>query len=362
MLGMALIKCPACNRKVSTDAVACPKCGDPLTEVVGVDKEKQKRDTRTRCFLIALAAVCAMVFFNDQDSLKRVSSPRIEVSKLYAVTASTLNQRRCASSNCEIVGILKKGTIVRAQDVQGSWVRISDEHWDDNAQWVSAQYLEEDTSNPTSMLPRNSDAEKDRMRDVLNLNVAKPLTAEEQVRVDAVVDQLSKNPKATTSATSRAAALAPQTAALSTAAKAIKALDGFALPTDHCGSITQTKFFNLYDYARINLAQDHQRGLQRCADEWFNKANTRLQSIVEKDLGGSYTFDNTGQNYSASKTCNCIDIVDRLVSKINATSDRHQDSVDNMDVWIGDLFEFQRANDRRRNHFRALEWQKMFGN
>lgn len=41
---MARIPCPECNKKISEDAEACPKCGAPLTkENVAAAKEKQKK-------------------------------------------------------------------------------------------------------------------------------------------------------------------------------------------------------------------------------------------------------------------------------------------------------------------------------
>ena len=39
---MALVNCPECNNEVSNKAMACPKCGYPLSSVKSVVEEQKK--------------------------------------------------------------------------------------------------------------------------------------------------------------------------------------------------------------------------------------------------------------------------------------------------------------------------------
>lgn len=40
---MSLIKCPSCNREVSSNAVACPTCGQPIDTSIKCPKCGSKR-------------------------------------------------------------------------------------------------------------------------------------------------------------------------------------------------------------------------------------------------------------------------------------------------------------------------------
>lgn len=183
---MALIKCPACNRKVSTDATSCPGCGDPLTPVAQQEKSANTKTSggtsffKTAFYLVGWAFFVIWLFSDDtNDFLGKVAAltsidlrTSAEVSKTYEVTATTLNQRSCGSPNCGVVGKLSKGDVVRAYDVEGRWVRVSAPNSSGSGKWVSADYLREDT-------PKES---------------SRPSAA--QAAVDAALDKISKSPVA----------------------------------------------------------------------------------------------------------------------------------------------------------------------
>jgi len=55
---MGLFRCPACNRRISVNAIACPVCGEPN------DPERTKSRIRIRQFMffaIILAGIMYMV-------------------------------------------------------------------------------------------------------------------------------------------------------------------------------------------------------------------------------------------------------------------------------------------------------------
>lgn len=189
---MALIKCPACNRKVSTDATSCPGCGDPLTPVA-LPKQNAKAKTsggtsflKTAFYVVGWGLFGLWLFSDDtEEFLGTVAAltgidlrTTAKISKTYEVTATTLNQRSCGSPTCRVVGKLSKGDIVRAYDVDGRWVRVSASDSAGTGQWVSADYLREDAPNEP----------------------AQPSVT--QVALDAALDKISKSPLATATASS----------------------------------------------------------------------------------------------------------------------------------------------------------------
>lgn len=161
---MALIPCPTCGNQISTLAVSCPQCGDPLTDSIGpsaADTSLKRGKTKTKGSFLRTILSCLVVFFGviwfrSEDTedflgfvdffMRKAFNTPIEVSKEYNVTASTLNQRNCASPGCRVVGKLSRGDTVRAYEVRGRWVRVSSETSLDEIRWVAAQYLEKSTS------------------------------------------------------------------------------------------------------------------------------------------------------------------------------------------------------------------------
>lgn len=64
-----LIPCPSCKKKISVEAQACPKCGQPITDEVRAAGRKKMADnklaTRAGCLFFLLGGIAVAVWLGS---------------------------------------------------------------------------------------------------------------------------------------------------------------------------------------------------------------------------------------------------------------------------------------------------------
>ena len=98
---MALINCSECGKQISSKAVSCPSCGNPITSNVKKDillKEKQKaktKDTLKGCLIVIIGIVLVSVFMINNDDNKEIqtnSKNIVETNKSNVNSSSLTNE------------------------------------------------------------------------------------------------------------------------------------------------------------------------------------------------------------------------------------------------------------------------------
>lgn len=135
---MPLSSCPTCNGKVSTNASACPHCGEPLGGAAKVNQKNSgglKKHSKLRYIfwaaggLISLSAIAAVgiVMLAENEDRQEAEQLAERLGNLYRVAVPSLNQLSCPSEDCDVIARSPKGLIVRVFETQGGWSRTSKE-------------------------------------------------------------------------------------------------------------------------------------------------------------------------------------------------------------------------------------------
>lgn len=73
-----MIPCPACEKKISGEAVLCPKCGQPITEEARAEALKKAKEEKTAgrvgCGVILLLSVFLAWYFSPNEEEQAVSA------------------------------------------------------------------------------------------------------------------------------------------------------------------------------------------------------------------------------------------------------------------------------------------------
>ncbi|WP_143337399.1 zinc ribbon domain-containing protein [Humidesulfovibrio mexicanus] len=89
-----MIPCPACKKKISDAAEACPKCGQPITEQDREAGRAKVKKGQMGCGLALLAVVVLVVIGNlgstDKKSTEQAATPTAEQEQVVEATTPTL--------------------------------------------------------------------------------------------------------------------------------------------------------------------------------------------------------------------------------------------------------------------------------
>lgn len=72
---MALIKCPACERDISAQALTCPHCGHPIASRSQAGAQKKSHTAAVGCLVIILVIVSIIFIGAGNESNKSPPSP-----------------------------------------------------------------------------------------------------------------------------------------------------------------------------------------------------------------------------------------------------------------------------------------------
>ena len=79
-----LIPCPSCKKKISVEAQACPKCGQPITDEVRTAGRKkmaeEKRAGRVGCIFFIIGAIAIAVWLGKTDKAAKAPPTPAPVS------------------------------------------------------------------------------------------------------------------------------------------------------------------------------------------------------------------------------------------------------------------------------------------
>lgn len=83
------INCPACQTSISINAVACPKCGQPLTDTARLDEIAKRYRTQIGCGIITAVIILFILLFINLIS--RTSTETTQITKKDGSVDSRIN-------------------------------------------------------------------------------------------------------------------------------------------------------------------------------------------------------------------------------------------------------------------------------
>ncbi|WP_419787331.1 hypothetical protein [Pseudodesulfovibrio sp.] len=113
---MAMAPCPECKKKISTNAQACPHCGNPVTEDVHAQWKADATAKQAGCGLLIVVLIAFGLYGWMQDSM---TGPRGDVKDVIMekLAANHPHIKSWAGEN------LYEGTAVLINDQVGFWVK-----------------------------------------------------------------------------------------------------------------------------------------------------------------------------------------------------------------------------------------------
>lgn len=144
---MALVNCPECRKKISSETKSCPNCGAPvdLNKIAKIQEDQKK--TATGCGIAIIAFIILVVLYNQYDNSTTdvnavAAPPSIEIPKMSK--EDSIIQKRQSDSLAKVEAIeeaaYEKTKAGRIHRKHPDWSKEDCERIANNRIWIGMSY------------------------------------------------------------------------------------------------------------------------------------------------------------------------------------------------------------------------------